>query len=263
MKMLIKITLFCSLCFLFISCSPTPNPSPNAGFSVTTYAGTPSSRIPTAGTVNGQFLYAIGNTTGNLEYFNHIHNGIGIYPIAQAKSPARWSLSLGPDLLGGSLCLTYSTVERDVATGSIQPLYCAPRYFSFTASPNSIDALNPPATITFDGKGIDNLYGEPTLAFYDESGNVVASTQATQSLWSGNEIEGFVVSTPNISGVYDGIYTVVVHNVLSDQSWDVIGAATITIYGNPLPPIEPPPGGGGCEPPQPDMPALPCEPGNY
>lgn len=67
-------------------------------------------------------------------------------------------------------------------------------------------------------------------------------------------------NVPNVSGVYDGTYTVVVHNILADQSWEVIGAATITIYGNPPPPLEPPPGPGECDPPPPGMPQLPCEP---
>lgn len=88
----------------------------------------------------------------------------------------------------------------------------------------------------------------------------MASTQAAQSLWCGGEIEGILVNVPDISGVYDGTYTVVVHNILADQSWDIIGAATITIYGNPPPPLEPPPGPGDCDPPPPEMPQLPCEP---
>ncbi|QYO62584.1 hypothetical protein [Leptolyngbya sp. 7M] len=86
-------------------------------------------------------------------------------------------------------------------------LVCPGRFTGFTASPDLLDALNQPATITFLGKGLDNAYGEPALAFYDEFGNVVASTQAIQSLWDDGEIEGIVVNLPDISQVFDGVYS--------------------------------------------------------
>lgn len=143
---------------------------------------------------------------------------------------------------------------------SVEKLTCPGSFFGFTATPNSLDALNPPATVTFSGEGIKNLFGEPVLAFYNEFGVVVASTQAVQSLSfsGGGEIEGVSVAVPDISQVLDGTYTIVVHNVNADGSWTIIGAASVTIFGNPPPLEPPPPEEDPCEPVLQDQPVLPC-----
>jgi hypothetical protein len=236
-------------------------PDPNAGFKIETFAyhpQDPSVYIPTAGNVQGQFLYPNGATTGTVESFNRNHGGVGLLVIPGARVPARWRLTLGPDFFGGSHCLTFETVDRDVSLNSVIRLFCRGRFFGFTASPNTLDALNPPATMTFNGKGIENVYGTPALAFYDEYGYVVASTQASQLLYREGEIEGLEIVIPDISQVYDGVYTIAVHNIRPDGSWEVIGAAPVTIYGNPPPP-PPGGGGGGCEPQPPDQQQLPCD----
>lgn len=265
MKKVSLIIIVLVLSWTIVSCDDdggVSTPNPNAGFRVLTYAGTPTAFIPTAARVEGQFLQANGTTTGTVESFVRDHGGVGYLIIDGARVPARWRLTLGPNVVGGgSLCLTFATTERNVSLNSEEWLFCPPRFFSFTASPNSINALNPPATITFSGKGVESVYGEPTLAFYNEFGYVIASTQVqpNQLLWANGEIEGLQVSIPDITQVYDGTYTVAVHNIRADGSWEVIGAATVTIYGNPPPPPPPPPGGGGCEQPPPDQPQLPCD----
>lgn len=237
------------------------NNDPNAGFKLATYAYSPINTnvyIPTAGNVQGLFLSANGTTTGTVESFNRNHSGVGLLVITGARVPGTWRFRLAPDLVQGSLCLAPAITDLDMSLNSEKRLFCPGRFVGFTATPDNIDALSPPASITFNGKGIDNAYGEPALAFYDEFGYVVASTQASQSLWSGGEIEGIAVSVPDISQVYDGVYTVVIHNIKPDGSWEVVGAAPVTIYGNPPPPPPPPPGGGGCEPAPPDQPQLEC-----
>jgi hypothetical protein len=158
-----------------------------------------------------------------------------------------------------SLCLGVETTDRNVSLGSREELECRPRFFSFTSSPDLINALSPPATITFTGEGIENVYGSPMLAFYNEFGNVAAYASASQVILESGEIEGLILNTPpEISQVYDGIYTVAIHNINPDGSWEIIGAAPVTIYGNPPPPPPPPDegGGGGSQPP--DQPQLPC-----
>lgn len=261
--------LICGLASLFIAnCSGgggSGTPNPNAGFRMQTWAANQGQSgnilFPTAAQVHGQFLQATGSTTGTLETFNLSHNGIGYLVASGTRVPAIWRLTLGPNIPGGgSLCLTFATSDRNVSLNSLVDLVCPGRFTGFTASPDSIDALNPPSAITFSGKGIDNAYGEPALAFYDEFGNVVASTHASQTLWDGNETEGIVVAIPDISQVHDGVYAIAIHNINLDGSWDLIGGALVTIYGNPPPPPPPPPGGGECEePPPPDLPQLPCE----
>jgi hypothetical protein len=238
-------------------------PDPNAGFRFLTYAIGPNNvRIPTSANVNGQLLEVQGATTGTVESFNRNHSGVGFLIIQGARVPARWRVRIGPDFLG-SLCLFQVFEDLNLSLNSQEDLECPGRFTGFTASPDSIDAQNPPMTIGFYGEGVNNLYGEPALAFYDELGNVVASTQAqpNQLFWSGPEIAGFQVTLPSISDVYDGVYTVVVHNIDAKGQWEVVGAAAVTIYGNPIPPPPPPPDDPGpeCGQQSPDLPQLPCE----
>jgi hypothetical protein len=243
---------------------PPATPDPNAGFRIQTFARSQTNNVvfPTAAQVFGQFLQPNGSTTGTLESFNLSHSGVGQLIASGAKVPATWRLTIGPNIPGGgSLCLTFATSDHNVSLNSLVELVCPGLFAGFTASPDSLDALNPPATITFSGKGLDNAFGEPALAFYDEYGYVVASTQATQSLWVGDEIEGVAVTLPDISQVYDGVYAIAIHNIKADGTWELVGGSHVTIYGNPPPPPPPPPGGGGCEePPPPEQPLLPCEP---
>lgn len=247
---------FGSMALFFIGCGGGGggnNQDPNRGFDVLILAN----NIPTSGRVVGQFQSGSG-TYGSRTSFDEVTNG-GVWRISSAKVPGTWRMAYGPDFSGSSLCLGVQVVDRNVSLGSLEHLHCVPRFYSFTASPDTIDALNPPATVTFSGKGIENIHGMPTLAFYNEFGQVVASTTANQLLWENGEIEGLTVNVPDISEVYDGTYTIAVHNVQADGSWEIIGAAPITIYGNPPPPPPPPPGGGGCEQAPPDQPQLPCE----
>ena len=179
--------------------------------------------------------------------------------ITGARVPAAWQFRLGPNFVPGSLCLQATFTNLNMSLNSVGTLRCPGTFVGFTASPESINALSPPPTMIFSGKGISNVYGQPALSFYDEFGNLVASTQSTQSIWNGNVIEGLVGAVPDLTLVNDGDYTIAVHNVRPDGSWEIIGAAPVTIYGNPPPPPPPPPPGGGCEQPPPDQPQLPCE----
>lgn len=264
MKQLITIIFVFVLGFAIAACSDggSSTSDPNAGFKLETFAVGPGGAIiPTGGRVQGQFLQANGTTTGSVEFFSVSHGG-AILLVSGARVPGRWRLTLGPDFAGASdLCLTFTTVEKNMSLNSLEQLRCPGRFFGFTASPDSLDALNPPATVTFTGEGIKNVFGEPVLAFYNEFGVVVASTQtsSSQSICGGGEIQGVTVSVPDISQVFDGIYTIVVHNVNADGSWEVIGAANVTIFGNPPPPSPPPPEEDPCYLLFQDQSQLPCD----
>lgn len=236
---------------------------PNAGFKLSAFAVSPLDStviVPTAGNIQGVFVSANGTTTGTLESFNRDFGGVGLLVVTGAKVPGLWQFRLGPNFVPGSLCLQPTITNFNMSLNDQKQLRCPGLFLGFTSDPGSINALNPPASIMFTGKGLDNSYGSPALAFYNEFGYVVASTQVSQLFWDGASISGIVVDTPNISQVYDGTYTVVVHNISANGSWEVIGAAPITIYGNPPPP--PPPGGdgdgGGCGQGPPDIEQLPC-----
>lgn len=229
-------------------------PDPNRGFDVLVLAA----RIPTNARVQAAFLNGSG-TYGSITSFPAQETGgDGFLTFTGAKVPGTWRFLYGAGF-EPSQCLGVDVTDRNVSLGSREELECVPRFYSFTASPNMIDALNPPTTITFTGKGIENLYGTPMLAFYDEFGNVVVSTPANQMLWNNGVIESLVVNVPsNINQAYDGTYTVAVHNVNADGSWEIIGAAPVTIYGNPPPP-PPPPDGDGCGQQQQNLQQLPCD----
>lgn len=251
-KSLITISMLV-LAVLFSACGDDGGSSsdPNAGFKLATYAYNPLDNtvvVPTAGNVQGALLSTNGTTTGTVSSFNVNFGGVGLLVVTGAKVPGLWRFRLAPDFVPGSLCLQPGFNDLDMRLNDQKPIFCPGRIIGLTADPNSLDALNPPLTITFTGKGLENNYGEPVLAFYDEFGNLVASTQASQSLWSGGEIEGIVANVPNISGVYDGTYTVVVNNINADGTWAVVGAAPISIFGNPPPPPPDDGGGGGDDP---------------
>lgn len=98
------------------------------------------------------------------------------------------------------------------------------------------------------------------LAYYDEFGNMVASSSANQLLYGGKAgyVTGILATLPDISQVYDGVYTVAVYNVNVDGTWEMVGSATVNIYGNP-PPIFGGGGGGECDPPPLGQVQLPCD----
>jgi hypothetical protein len=234
---------------LMVGCGNPPPPTPTSGFRIETYARNPATgtTIPSAAFVHGDFLSANGTTTGTVSAFDINTSGGALQSVVTgAKVPANWRFFLSRTLDGTSLCLGTTVLERSVSLGGTEVLPCVANFAGFTAIPNSIDALNPPATITFTGKAVSALTGTPVLTFYNEFGQVAASTLSAQLTYNfAGEPEGLAVSVPiNINQAYDGIYNVAVNNVKSDGSLEIIGAATITIYGNPPPP--PPPNGDGC-----------------
>jgi len=236
---------------------------PNAGFKLETYAYSPIDTtvfIPTAGNVQGALLSTNGSTTGTITSFNQNFGGVGLLVVTGAKVPARWRFRLAADFVPGSLCLQPTLTDLDMHLNSQEKLFCPGRLFGFSGAPSSIDATTPPATMVFYGSGADNTYGTPDVVFYDEFGSVVASAQVSQILYDSGQASGVSIAIPNLTGLYDGVYTVSIRNQDADGSREVIGAAPVTIYGNPPPPPPPPPDPGDCSPAKGDDPQLECEP---
>jgi len=233
-------------------------PDPNRGFDIQTQVQFPNGLvILQGGNAQGQFQSGPG-TSGTITSFNRNVNP-GITTISGAKVPGVWRLAFGPAFFGDS-CLTFVVSDRNVSLGSREELTCPGRFFGFTAAADTIDAFNPPPTVDITGNGSETLYGTPMIAFYNEFGNVVASTSANQLLYTDGAVSGVRVGVSDLSQAYDGIYNVVVHNVNADGTWETVGSAAITIYGNPPPPPDPGGGGGGgCEQSPPDQPQLECD----
>ncbi len=232
-------------------------PDPNRGFDIQTQVSfSNGSSIPQGGNAQGVFLSGAG-TSGTVNSFNRSVNP-GITQIPGAKVPGIWRLAFGPSFPGDA-CLGFVITERNVSSGSREVLQCPGRYFGFVATSDTIDALNPPATVDITGNGSDTLSGTPMVAFYDEFGNVIASTSATQLLYTDGTVSGVRVGVSNLSQAYDGIYNAVVHNVNPDGTWEIVGSATVTVYGNP-PPVDPGGGGGSdCNNQPRDRDQLPCD----
>lgn len=231
-------------------------PDPNRGFDIQTQVRFPNGLIIlTGGNAQGQFLSGSG-TSGTVTSFNR-NVFPGITQIPGAKVPGTWRLAFGPAFFGDS-CLGFVVRDVNVSSGSLESLTCPGRFFGFAATADTINALNPPATVDITGNGSDTLTGTPIVAFYDEFGNVITSTSATQLLYTDGTVSGLRVGVSDLSQAYDGIYNAVVNNVRPDGTWDTVGSATVTIYGNP----PPPPDTGGepdCRNQPPNQDQLPCD----
>lgn len=239
----------------------TPS-DPNAGFTVKGVARvynqfqTAYIDYATSGRYEGVFLSGT-STSGSMSNFDE-PSGFS-YTARGAKVPGRWRLRLSRGFDVGSLCAAPVTDDRNVSLGSVETLYCFGGVRIFVAQPDTVDALNPPSTITLTGPGIEDTYGMPKVAIYDEYGNVGASVTATQfSSQPNSDNRTLTFNAGDLSQAYDGTYSITVNNVNADGTWSIVGSAIISVYGNPPPPPDPDPGGGGCEPQPQDMEQLPC-----
>ena len=264
MKKSMLIILLFAVTSVMFGCRGNSNPSdPNQGFTVQGVArvhnlqGTAYIDYATGGRFQGLFLSGAG-TFGSITSFD-VNESTFAYTARGAKVPGRWRLGLSRGFVLGSLCVSPVVDERNVDLGSVETLRCFGGTSSFIAQPDSVDALNPPSTITITGSGIADTYGMPKVAVYDEYGNVGASVTATQlSSQPNSDLQTLTFSASDLSQVYDGVYSISVSNVNADGSWSIVGGAIVSVYGNPPPPPDPDPGGGGCEPQPQDMEQLPC-----
>lgn len=167
-------------------------------------------------------------TSFNIPTMNNFAN------VRDAKVPARWSVS---GLIFDINCTRFVGNEKNVGIGGSIKLACETFTFPMIASPNSIDADNPPQAVQIQGEGFSNEYGMPKVAIYNEFGQLKSVVSTT----SGNIGKGIDVQLPNLASYYNGNYIFVVNNVNADESWQVIGTATILIYGNEPPDFPNPP----------------------
>jgi hypothetical protein len=147
------------------------------------------------------------------------------------------------------ICDGYHQRYRVSFTGNVYvPRRCAPadcsniyieqlfNSFTFNASPYSIDLLSPPSSITFsNGGGIDTTYGSPQVAYFDDYGGYIGEGSV-----SGAGSDWVTATTPDLSNVYSGSYTVQINNRQADGSWAITGEASGYTWNR-----DRPPGGGG------------------
>lgn len=265
-KITLLILVFAITSVMF-GCHGGSSSDPNQGFTVKGVArvynlqGTQFIDYATSGRYQGLFLSGAG-TYGSLTSFDE-YAGI-LYNARGAKVPGRWRIGLSRGFDAASLCVSPAVEEVNVSLGSVETIRCFGGTSIFVSQPDTVDAFNPPSTITITGSGIEDTYGMPKIAIYDEYGNVGASVTATQTLaggipHSGPGIEALTFNAGDLSQVYDGVYSITVSNVNADGSWAIVGGAIVSVYGNPPPPPDPDPGGGDCEPQPQGYEQLPCD----
>lgn len=98
----------------------------------------------------------------------------------------------------------------------------------FFASPSAFNLQAPPSAFTIMGETISGAYGMPKVQFFDEWGTFIAETSAYQVAPDGTWLN---VSTPDLSGVYSGKYSVEVANMTPSGTSEVIGSAHLEGYG--------------------------------
>ena len=210
-----------------------------------------------ATSIQGTRLSDYSGATGNVTSFGPLLC-LGPCPVEGGRTPARWNIVAGTPVVE---CIGYLTPnDRDVTLNSLQVSKCVTFgiIFPFNAAPNLIDLQAPPATLEMTGENLTTTYGMPYIEYRDNyTGNLIGATSATYVSGKGSVLQA---AAPNLSSVYDGVYTVLISNVRADGSLEPVGTSTIECTGRPYP-YDPPPDPGPCGCP-PDQPCMPCTPIN-
>lgn len=211
--------------------------NPNAGFKVQVIVTSNGVDFQQTGHLVADFLSPNGTTSGTITHFDQ---DVGFTQLSGAKVPGRWRFTIT-----FFTCFFFPNTqveERNVNLNDVVPLRCISNSAgNFTASPNPVDAFNPPATGTIYGQGISTTYGMPIVQYYDAAGILVGEQAATSVAGDGTWLQGPV---PDLTSAISGTYTILVNNRRSDASLYILGSATVNVQANDPPP--PDPGGGGC-----------------
>lgn len=104
---------------------------------------------------------------------------------------------------------------------------------ALTANPSSVYLPSAPPTATITGHSFDTTYGVPKVDYFDGSGYLVGSVQATSVSSDGTSLQA---NTPDLSSVYSGTYQVRVSNkTYAGYYTHIVGSATISGWGRDRP----------------------------
>lgn len=184
-------------------------------------------------TGNWQGDNGLGSPCGSKITFSVSTDSEGKAKDCDWRVPAVWNFARS----GGHCGIIFNIIQA-VSCGQEAPLVCNQVGTVFSMSPNAIDVNAPPATATLTGQGLDATYGMPIVEFYDEYGSYLDVTTASAVSADGTWLEA---SVPNLTGAYSGTYTVVIVNQTPDGTRNVVGTATVWVYGNDMPPPPPDP----------------------
>jgi hypothetical protein len=103
---------------------------------------------------------------------------------------------------------------------------------TLSASPSSVYLPSPPTSGTITGQSFDPTYGMPRVEYFDGSGYLVGSVNAS-SVTGGTSLQA---NTPDLSNAYSGTYQIKVTNVTYDGYYlNKVGSATMTAWGRDRP----------------------------
>ena len=104
---------------------------------------------------------------------------------------------------------------------------------TLSASPASVYLPAPPASGTISGQSFDATYGMPQVEYFDSSGYLLGSVNATSVSSGGTSLQA---NMPDLSYVYSGTYQVRVTNKTYDGYYlNRVGSATMTGWGRDRP----------------------------
>jgi len=205
-------------------------------------------------TARGTWQYDNGSALGNTTSFAAC---CGTITVPDGRVPARWLIFAGAQF--GNECIGQLTnPNMDVDPGQNRTANClvAGIFFPFAMSPATFNLQSPPATMELTGSNLNTTYGLPRIEYMDPySGDLLAITTATSVSGDGTWLQA---TTPDLSAVYSGTFSVIISNKLSDGRYEVVGTSTVDAYGRDFTFEEPPPPGEcGCPP---TGPCIECGP---
>jgi hypothetical protein len=262
MKTLKRLLLICAFGFFVTGCwfFDLLNGGPS-GFTIKTVVVTPPSPTqrlmvnpdPNVAVIgNWQGDNGLGQICGSQLTLNVVTGSDGTKKISDGRAPAVWIFTRSGGHTG---CGIIFNMVRAISCGQTTQLECTLTGSSFIMSPATIDANAPPATATLTGLGLNTTYGAPTVEFYDEFGTYIDGRAAIAVSSDGTWLEANV---PSLTGAYTGSYTIVIVNATSDGSREVVGTASVWIYGIDVPIMPPDPVPDPCLEGTPEGPAPEC-----
>jgi hypothetical protein len=155
----------------------------------------------------------------------HASDSTGYRQETNVDVPNQWSFTRYPS----PLCNTVRNKGGWVGASQVIHLTCSDSILLFNTDPSSMDAYSHPDFFTITGQSISQAYGSPRIQFYNEMGNVFATTYASAVAGDGSWVQ---TPTPDLSVVYSGTYDVLVANQNPDGSYTAVGATTLEVTGN-------------------------------
>jgi hypothetical protein len=241
-KAITRLVLIFALGYCASGCFWDLPPSPH-GFTIkTTFTSPPS---PTQSSVSNPDpnVQVIGNFKGfeclldhcgSVQSFDITTGSDGKNHNSDWAAPGTWDFTRNGGHAG---CGVRTFLNRAISCGQTATLDCS-IIPVFAMSPDMIEINAPPATAALLGQGLSTTYGMPTIEFYDEYGSYYQQTTASSVSADGTWLQ---TNVPSLSGLYSGVYTMVIVNATPDGSRDVVGTASVWVYGNYPPPPDPDP----------------------